>query len=152
MTILGYAGPRGAADAPSSRVQRWAGWFLGVVPCLLLLFSAVMKLARHPEVIKGFADLGWPDRLAVPIGVVELVSTIIYLVPQTAVLGAILLSGYLGGAMATHLRLGQPVYMQFLMGAVLWLGLFLRDRRLRALLPLRRTTPADARHAPAQAA
>ena len=125
---------------PVSRAARLTGWALGVLPSLLLLFSAVMKLMRPPEVVKGFADLGWPDRLAVPIGVVELVCTIVYLIPQTAVLGAILLTGYLGGAMATHVRLGQPFFMQFLIGVVLWLGLYLRERRLRALLPLRRTT------------
>ena len=144
MTNLNYAGPRDAANAPDSRAARWTGWILGVVPCLLLLFSAVMKLMRPPEVVKGFTDLGWPDRLAVPIGVVELVCAIVYHVPQTAVLGAILLTGYLGGAMATHVRLGQPFFMQFLIGVVLWLGLFLRDRRLRALLPLRRPTPSSA--------
>lgn len=130
--------------APASRGTRWTGWILGVIPCLLLMFSAGMKLMRPPEVIRGFTDLGWPDRLAVPIGVVELVCTILYLVPQTAVLGAVLLTGYLGGAMATHVRLGQPFHMQFLIGVVLWLGLYLRDRRLRALLPLRRPTPAGA--------
>ena len=136
--------------APVSTAARWTGWILGVVPSLLLLFSAVMKLMRPPEVIKGFTDLGWPDRLAVSIGVVELVCTIVYLVPQTAVLGAILLSGYLGGAMATHVRLEQPFFMQFLIGVVLWLGLYLRDRRLRALLPLRRSTRTAAPQGQAQ--
>jgi hypothetical protein len=81
--------------------------------------------------------LGYPESLARPLGIVELACTIIYLVPQTAVLGAILLTGYMGGAIATHVRVGDPYFVQIGMGVMLWLGLYLRDARLRALLPLR---------------
>lgn len=116
-----------------------AGWILSVLPCLMLLFSGVMKFMGGEELAKGFDHLGWPVKLAVTLGVIELVSTVLYLVPKTAVLGAILLTGYLGGAMATHLRIEEPVIIQFLLGVVLWLGLFLRDTRLRALIPFVRS-------------
>lgn len=115
----------------------WAGRILSALPVLLLLFSAAMKLMGPPEVVEGFEKLGYPAQLAIGIGITELVCTIIYIVPQTAVLGAILLTGYLGGATATHLRIGDPFFGPILVGVALWLGLFLRDRRLRALLPLR---------------
>lgn len=112
----------------------WLGWVLGVLPCLLLVMSGVMKI-RQPEQI---AKMGLPVNTILPIGVVELASTVLYLIPQTAVLGAILLTGYMGGAIVTHVRLGEPFYIQTLIGVVLWLGLYLREPRLRALLPLRK--------------
>lgn len=115
----------------------WAGWVLAVVPSGLLIFSGVMKLTRSPEVLKGFADVGWPERLAVPLGVTELLCTLIFLIPKTSVLGAILLTGYMGGAIATHVRLGEPFVVQALVGVVVWLSIFLREARLRAILPLR---------------
>jgi hypothetical protein len=85
--------------------------------------------------------LGLPASLIVPLGVIELSCIIIYLIPMTAVLGAILFTGYLGGAILTHLRIGEPVYMQIGLGVLIWLGLWLRDPRLRALLPIRRPAP-----------
>jgi hypothetical protein len=102
----------------------------------MLLMSGVMKLMKHPKVIEGFQD--WPANVAVPIGIVELVSTALYLIPQTAVLGAVLLTGYLGGATATHVRLGESVLFPVGMGVLVWLGLFLRDARVRQLLPWRK--------------
>jgi hypothetical protein len=126
-----------ATPRPSRKVY-WIGWVMSVLPCLMLLFSAAMKFAQPPAVIEGFKHLGWPERLAVPIGILELACTIVYLVPQTAVLGAILLTGYLGGAMATHIRLGEPFITHIVFGVVIWGGIFLRDPRLRALIPLQR--------------
>ena len=115
-----------------------AGWILGLLPALLLLFSAVMKFAKPPAVVDGFHKFGYPDRLIVPLGVVEFACAILYLIPRTATLGAVLLTGYLGGAVATNVRVGDPSFiMPALCGVVLWLGLFLRDRRLRVLLPFR---------------
>ena len=96
-----------------------------------------MKLAGGPQLAEGFAHLGWPTSLAVPLGVLEIGCVAIYFVPATSVLGAILLTGYLGGAVATHVRLGEPFGVQVLLGVLVWLGLYLRDARLRALLPLR---------------
>ena len=96
-----------------------------------------MKLAKPPAVVEGFAHLGWPDNLALALGIVEIGSAIVYLIPQTAVLGAILLTGYLGGAIATHVRLGEGFIGPVIFGVLIWLGLYLRDVRLQALLPLR---------------
>jgi len=122
----------------ASRKAFWIGWVMSVLPCLMLLFSAAMKFAQPPPVIEGFKHLGWPERLALPLGILELACTAIYLIPQTAVLGAILLTGYLGGAMATHIRLGEPFITHIVFGVVIWGGIFLRDPRLRVLIPFRR--------------
>lgn len=112
------------------------GWALGGLAALLLLFSGVMKLIGPPEVTEGFEKLGWPAALAWPIGILEILVTLLYLFPRTAVLGAILVTGYMGGAMATHVRLGDPVFVHLLIGAAFWGGLYLRDARIRALIPL----------------
>jgi len=117
------------------------------LPALLFLFSGIMKVLKPPAVVEGFVKSGLPERIAVGLGILELTCTILYLIPRTAVLGAILLTGYLGGAIVTHLRIGEPVFMPFLIGVVVWGGIFMRDPRLRALIPFRRTSgccPADA--------
>lgn len=126
---------------PPSKALLWTGRVLSTLPVLMLLMSAGMKFARPPEVVDGFAKLGYSVDLAVPLGIVEIACTIIYIVPQTAVLGAILLTGYLGGATATHVRVGDPWIAPMILGVLVWAGLYLRDARLRALLPLRRTLP-----------
>lgn len=114
------------------------GWVLGGLPALLLLFSGAMKLLGPPEVVAGFEKLGWPSALAVPIGVLEILVTLVYLFPRTSVLGAILVTGYMGGAIATHVRMGDPVFLHVLIGAAFWGGLYLRDARMRSLIPLRK--------------
>src|SRR5262245_52851196 len=126
--------------APGSKKLFWAGWVLSVLPALLLLMSGVMKLVKPTAVIEGFVKLGYPESTATGIGIVELACTVLYLVPRTSVLGAILLTGYLGGATATHVRIGETVQAltgPVLMGVFVWGGLYLRDARLRALIPLR---------------
>jgi hypothetical protein len=123
-----------------SRKALWAGWVLSVLPVPLLAFSAAMKFIRPPEVVEGFAHLGWPERLALPLGILELACVAVFLIPRTAVLGAILIAGYMGGAIATHVRLGEPFFIQAGVGLLPWLGLYLRDPRLRALAPLRSPT------------
>jgi uncharacterized membrane protein YphA (DoxX/SURF4 family) len=134
-TTIDYA----AAEPSANRVSKTAviaGWILGLLPALLLIFSAVMKFAKPPSVTEGFHQFGYPESVIVPLGVVELVCAILYLIPRTATLGAILLAGYLGGAVATNVRVSNPAWiMPLLCGVLLWLGLFLRDRRLRALIP-----------------
>ena len=122
----------------TSKKMLWGGYALSVLPALLLCFSAFMKLSKNPEAVQGFKDFGYQDSAVIGIGVVELVCTVLYLIPRTAVLGAILLTGYMGGAIATHMRVGEPFIVQFMVGVILWGGLYLRDERLRALLPLRR--------------
>jgi hypothetical protein len=116
----------------------WTGHVMSAIPALLFLFSAVMKLMKPAPVVEGFARLGLPEDLALGIGVVELVCTAVYVFPRTSVLGAILLTGYLGGATVTHLRVGDPFFMPIVAGVLVWGGLFLRDPRLRALIPLRK--------------
>ena len=122
---------------PSTRLV-WTGRVVSFLGALPFAPSAAMKLLRHPEVVKGMAHLQLPESMVLPLGILELLCLVAYAVPRTAVLGAILLTGYVGGAMLTHLRIGEPVYMQVGLGVFLWLGLFLREPRLRELLPLRK--------------
>ena len=131
----------------TSRVSKkalWTGYILSALPVLLFVFSAVTKLMKSPQMVEGFVKMGFPERLILGIGILELACTILYVIPQTAVLGAILLTGYLGGAIVTTLRVGEPVFMPIIIGVSVWGGLYLRDTRLRALIPLRR--PATAGH------
>ena len=128
-----------AQGEPVSKKMLWAGWIVSALPVLMLLFSAAIKLAKPAMVADEITRLGWPESLAVALGVVELACTIVYVVPPTAVLGAILLTGYLGGATATHVRSGEGFIYPVIFGVLVWLGLYLRDPRLRALIPLRRS-------------
>lgn len=123
---------------PTSRKMLWVSYFMSALPVLMFSMSAVMKFAKPASVVEGFAHLGLPEKLMFGLGVLELSCTVVYLVPRTSVLGAILLTGYLGGATVTHLRVGDPFFMPVLLGILLWGGVFLRERRLRALIPLRR--------------
>ena len=123
--------------APVSKKMIWAGRIMSALPVLMLILSGVMKLVKPAAVVEGFARLGYPESLTVGIGIVELACAALYVVPRTSVLGAILLTAYLGGATATHVRIGESFFMPILLGVLVWGGLFLRDERLRALLPLR---------------
>lgn len=120
-----------------SKAARWTGYVLCVAPVFMLLMSGVMKVMQNEEVVKGFAD--WPAGSAILIGGLELACTVVYLVPRTAVLGAILLTGYLGGAVAVTIKMGMGAMalMPFAFGVLLWGSLWLRDPRIRALIPLR---------------
>lgn len=131
-------GSRPGAQPAASKKRLWAGWLMSALPVLLLLFSGIMKLIKPATVVEGFVNLGYPDSLALGIGLAELTSVGLYAIPRTAVLGAILLTGYLGGATASHVRIGEPFTMAIVMGVLVWGGLYLRDDRLRALLPLRK--------------
>ncbi|HUJ73488.1 MAG TPA: DoxX family protein [bacterium] len=126
--------------APVSATRRWAGRILTALPVLFLLFDGVTKLVRVAPVLEAFTRLGFPASLAVCIGIILLACTAIYVIPQTAVLGAVLLTGYLGGATAIQMRSGAglfPTLFPVLVGALVWAGLYLREGRLRALVPLR---------------
>jgi DoxX-like family len=122
---------------PIPKWMAWAGWIISLLPAAMLLFSATGKLMNMAGLDEGFKHIGWPRDVALGLGIVELVSTVLYLIPQTAVLGAILVTGYLGGAIATHVRIGEGFIIQALLGGLVWLGLYLRDPRVRALIPLR---------------
>jgi hypothetical protein len=115
----------------------WAGRVLSSLPVLLFAFTATFCLLNPAAAAQGFAHYGYPDGAMLPITFVELACAIVYAIPRTAVLGAILMTGYLGGATATHARVGEPFYLPIIVGIVVWLGLFLRDARLRALIPVR---------------
>jgi hypothetical protein len=112
----------------------WAGRVVSVIAALPFAMSAAMKLMIHPEVVKGMSHLGLPETLIVPLGVLEMLCVVVYLVPRTSFLGAILFTGYVGGTVITHLRLGEPVYLQLILGVLIWVGLYLRRPRLREVL------------------
>ena len=122
--------------------RSWAGVVLSVLPVLFMLFDSVIHLMVIPPVVESFTQLGYPVSTARTLGVIELGCIILYLIPRTSVLGAILLTGYLGGAVATNLRVGSPLFSHTLfpvyVGVLAWGGLFLRDERVRALIPVRR--------------
>ncbi|MBL8239908.1 MAG: DoxX family protein [Bryobacterales bacterium] len=118
------------------KTRLWAGRVLSALPVLVLLMSATMKFVRPAGFDDGLAHMGLPLAVVPALGVLEILCTVIYLVPRTAVLGAILLTGYLGGAISIHVRVGDPFVIQPLLGAMLWGGLYLRDARLQALIPL----------------
>ena len=129
------------ANAVSKKAV-WAGRIISALPILFLLMDGVMKLVKPAVVVEGTVKLGYPETVILPLGIVLLACTVLYVIPVTSVLGAILLTGYLGGAVATHVRVGDPLLTHVLfpvyLGVLIWGGLYLRDARLRALIPLRK--------------
>ncbi|MGD9689477.1 MAG: DoxX family protein [Phycisphaerales bacterium] len=120
------------------RVLRIVGWVITVLASLLLLLSATMKFSAPPMVTEQFVDrFGYPAPALLWIAVTEVACVILLLIPQTAILGAILLTGYLGGAVATHVRVSDPFITPIVLGVLVWAALVLREPRLRAILPLR---------------
>jgi hypothetical protein len=127
-------------SVPVSKGRLWAGRIISGLPALFLLLDAVGKLVKPAPVVEATIQLGYPESVIVGLGIVLLTCTVLYLIPQTSVLGAILLTGYLGGAVATHVRVGAglfPLFFPIIMGLLLWGGLYLRDDRMRELVPLR---------------
>ncbi len=126
-----------------SKSTRWIARVVSGLVVLFLLVDGVMKLVKPAVVVEGTTKLGYNESVIIPLGIVLIACTILYLIPTTSVLGAILLTGYLGGAVATHVRVGEgvfPIVFPIIFGALLWLGLYLQDVRLRALVPLRSNT------------
>jgi DoxX-like family len=134
--------PSDHQTATASNKALWAGRILSALPVLFLLLDSIMKLVMIDPVKEAFAQLGYPVSTARGIGILLLACLVLYVIPRTSILGAILLTGYLGGAVATHVRVGSPLFTHTIfpvyIGAMIWLGLYLRDARLRALVPLRR--------------
>jgi hypothetical protein len=124
-----------------SKKRLWAGGIIGAIAVLFLLFDSIIKLMMIAPVVESFTQLGYPVSIARGIGILELLCIVVYLVPRTSILGAILLTGYLGGAVATHVRVRSPLFTHTLfpiyVGALIWGGLVLRDDRLRSVIPLR---------------
>jgi hypothetical protein len=120
-----------------SATRLWAGRVMSALAILFLLFDAVGKLLRLAPFVEGTTQLGYPASAVLGIGIIELLCLVGYLIPRTAILGAVLLTGYLGGAVATHVRVGSPLFTHTLfpiyVGVLIWEGLYLRDPRLRAL-------------------
>src|SRR6266496_2888074 len=119
----------------------WVGRTMSTLPALFLLVDASMKLVKPPFVVEATVQLGYPEGVIVGLGVVLLACTALYLIPRTAVLGAILLTGYLGGAIATQVRIGHPLFesiFPLIFGVLVWAGLYLRETRLGTLAPLRK--------------
>ena len=126
-------------QAPVSKGTLWAGRVVTALPALFLLIDGGAKLFKPAPVIEATTQLGYSENVIVPIGIVLVVCTILYLIPKTSVLGAILVTGFLGGAVATHVRAGTGAFsivFPVILGSLLWLGLYLRNRSLRLLVPL----------------
>ncbi|PBB97402.1 DoxX family protein [Mesorhizobium sp. WSM3862] len=130
--------------APVSNGALWTGRALSAIVILFMIFDGVIKLPPLQIVTETMTQLGWPDdpNAARLLGIVGLISTVLYALPRTSVLGAILLTAYMGGAISTHVRIGNPLLSHTLFGVylavVLWGGLYLRDPRVRALIPFSR--------------
>jgi hypothetical protein len=128
-------------SVPTVKGMFWTGVVMSVIPTLMLLMGSVMALTKSPQALQGMAQFGYPEHCITAIGAACLVSTLLYIIPRTAVLGAILLTGYLGGAVATHVRVEAEKFtflMPVVFGALIWGGLFFRDARIRKLLPWRK--------------
>jgi hypothetical protein len=127
---------------PASRKLFWIGSTLSAIAILFLLFDTIIKVTMAAPAVQGTTQLGYPASAVLGIGIVELVCLAAYVIPRTSILGAILLTGYLGGAIASHARLGNPLFTHVLfpvyVAALIWGGVYLRDARLRALVPIRR--------------
>jgi len=127
-----------ASPSPNPTWMVWTGRVVSALPVLALLMSGAFKFMKpNEEMVKGLDHIGWKADQLSTLGIVEIACTVLYVIPQTSILGAILLTGYLGGATATHVRVGDPWFAPVIIGVLIWLGLFLRDARLRALIPLR---------------
>ena len=126
---------------PESKARLWAGRGLLAVPVLFLVFDSVIKLMRITPVLDSFNELGYPESMSLAIGILESACLIVLLVPRTSILGAILMTGYLGGAVATHVRVGSPLLSHVLfpvyVAILIWAAVLIREDRLRGLVPMR---------------
>lgn len=127
--------------APTSKAMTWAGRIVSGITVLFLIFDGVTKVMKVPQVMAASAKMGYPASAIVGTGITLLICVALYVIPRTSILGAILLTGYLGGAVATHVFVRDPVFdtvFPIIFGVLVWGGLFLRDGQLRGLIPLRR--------------
>jgi len=124
-----------------SKKAIWAGRIISALPVLFLLMDGIMKLFKPAVVVEATIKLGYSETVIIPLGIVLLTCIVLYVIPRTAFLGAILVTGYLGGAVATHVRVGEgwfPISFPIILGVLTWGGLWLRDAKTRALIPLRK--------------
>lgn len=138
MTTAGVA-PAGTQTKPRVHKMVWAGRILSALPAIFMLYGGVNVAMKAPEVAEGFQHLQYPLSIAPGLGLVQFLCALLYVIPRTSVLGAILLTAYLGGATASHVRIGDPFFPPVVVGIVVWAGIFLRDGRIRTLIPLRKS-------------
>jgi hypothetical protein len=125
------------------KTMTWTGWVITVLIVLMMTASGTMKILNPPQLAEQFTGkFGYPGDVTLYLGIVEISCVVIYLIPPTALLGAVLLTGYLGGAIATHVRIHDNFIAPAIIGVFVWLAVFLRDSRVRALLPVRRSSSA----------
>lgn len=127
----------------TSKASLWTGRVLFVLSVLFLLVDALMKVAKAQPSVEGSVQLGWPEDKVQLIGIILLISTILYIIPRTAVIGAFFITAYLGGAVAIMMRAGQSYYFPVVFGVLVWAGLYLCDGRLRSVIPLRKDNAED---------
>lgn len=132
-----------AVHVPATRPAKglvWIGRVFTALPILMFLLSATLKLTKQPQIVETFTGrLGYPASALAGIGLLEVACVVLYAIPSTAVLGAVLLTGFLGGAIATHVRVGDPFLIPLFLGVLVWAGIYFRDARLGWLLPVRRS-------------
>jgi hypothetical protein len=127
-----------ASEKTQSKATLWTGRIIRILTILFLLMDSIMKIFRESHNIEGTVKLGFSDTAVQPIGITLFICTIIYIIPRTTILGAILLTGYLGGAIAIMARAGEPFFFPVIFGVLVWAGIFLRDARLRKMIPINR--------------
>ena len=129
-------------EVKANRWMFWIGWVVSLWPAFVVISSATWKLTRNAWYVGEFARIGWPDSALPTLAYLQLGSLLLFLIPRTSVLGAILLTGYLGGAIATYFRIGElyPILVPLSTSMIAWAGLYLRDERLRSLIPIRRNS------------
>ena len=135
----------GNQTARTSKTLVWAGRIITALPALLLLVDGVMKLIKPAPVVEATVRLGYRESVILALGIVLIACVVVYVIPRTCIIGAILLTGYLGGAVATQVRAAEglfPVTFPIIIGVLVWGGIYFRDERLRALIPLRDTSPS----------
>ena len=124
----------------NNKTWLWTGRIISTLATLFMLFDGIIHLLKVPAVIQAFQQLGYPLSVITPLAVIELICVVLYIIPRTSVLGAMLLTGYLGGAVDSNVRAGLPLFSYILfpvyVGVFLWAGLYLRSQKLRALIPL----------------
>jgi DoxX-like family len=126
-----------AETVGNSMKMIWTGRILSGLVVVFMLFNGVIAATRPPFALGGFAHLGYPDSAALGVAIALLACAVIYAIPRTSVLGAILMTGYLGGATASHVRIGEPFFFPVVVAVLAWIGIYLREERLRAVVPLR---------------
>lgn len=129
----------GQETASGPKWMKWVGWIMTIIPAAMMLMGGVMVITNQKAAVEGFVTYGYPESAFLPIGLIEMVCALLFVIPQTAMLGAILTTGYLGGAVATHVHASESTwYFAVIFGVLVWGGLFFRDARIRALIPLRK--------------